>query len=625
MTQVLCRVCNLPLELLAAHFACAARPHVASVPERIGPYPILRAIGSGGMGTVCAGLQHCPRREVAIKVIRDGVFADETLRAKFLREREIAGAFEHPNIIRVYDAGEDQDGQLYYVMELAQRGTLRDFLQTEALSVRDAVRLMIEVSFAVDYAHQRKVLHRDLKPDNILIGEDRRARVTDFGVARLLAAGPSALDEPECDATFVGSYPYMAPEQSGYRGAGQTADIGPPADVYSLGAIMYELVRGAPPYAARTRQQLWAAYASGPPADLFGFRVGADYDLEAVIMKALSHDPAQRYPRAAAFAEDLRRTLGRRAPLARSRNLRGRLLSALAHHVGWLGILLAALSISAFAITSFERAANRARAQERVRLEQGVKRAARDIGLVFDTARQLTRRLSSDPDNLEMLAQRPPPNAQDDARLVRSVQGSALISSAFLLAMDGRPVAHAPPEPPGYYQQSLQHRIYFGGARLSGQAWQDADVFVSPLFLSRSSDRLIKVAFSAACYDQDGRQLGVAVATVAVDKLLRTLDHAGMSLVTLREVEESALQSTNVETVRISLDARGQPQLEPPGAAARQQLTESVAGTFYQVSAELKDPASEPRDALMLGIAGLVGLCGLALFLSRAARADHAA
>ena len=614
MTQDACPVCQLPLEQLTAHLGCAARPHAPELPERIGPYPIVRAIGSGGMGSVYAGQQHCPAREVAIKVISDGVFADDALREKFLREREIAGSFEHPNIIRVYEAGEDADRQPYYVMELAQRGTLRDFLQQESLSLRDAVRLTVEVALAVDHAHERGVLHRDLKPDNILIGADRRPRVTDFGVARALAdEAAETLDA----STFVGSYPYMAPEQSGYcdpaRGLHARAR-GRAADVYSLGAIMYELVRGAPPYPVRSRPALFAAFASGAPPALHGWARGADYDLEAVILKALSHDPAARYATAAAFAEDLRRTLAGRAPLARLPRWHKRFISAIWHHAMWLGISLAAFSISAAAVLTAEQ-------RSQTTSHRQALQSASTLGLIFVHAASVARQLAEDPLSATTLAHaaQATPVPREEAWLAR-IGRDKLINTAFLITSGGRAVAHYPVEREAYYQLDFSDRLYLRGTRLGPQGFE-LGAFVSPLFYSRARDAVHKLAFSTPVYSEQGLLLGAAVVTVRLDTLLDATDPA----VTLIAPHERATggDGPQEELVRVARRLSEQPLLLPLDSTRAARFP--IANTRYQCVAAPRAVWRLIEDGLLLGVLALGALCTLALWLARRGRTEHAA
>jgi hypothetical protein len=482
------------------------------------------------------------------------------------------------------------------------------------------VRLMIEVAFAVDHAHRHGVLHRDLKPDNILIGEDRRARVTDFGVARILDDTRSA-NEP-CESTLVGSYPYMAPEQAGYPNPGQPAATGEPtpaADIYSLGAIMYELVYGAAPYPVHTREELWRAFDTGPPRPLQAWRRGFDYDLEAVIMKALDRDPAQRYPTAAAFADDLRRSLGRRAPTARARSLRGRLVSTLVHHAAWFSILVAALSISAGAVTSINQTTLRARLLEHANLRQQTTRTARAIERIFKHAAGVTRQLASDPRTLDALASAARPDAP--GWLEHLAQDNDLISTVFVLDMDGRPAAHFPHELDSYYQRHFQRRVYFRGARLATQQGLGLDVFVSPLFLSFAQDRLVKLAFSAPVYDANHTQRGVAVATVALETLTREVAHPALSLIAPREGAPSETASPNIELVRVDYGPSGKLNLTREGTITRQVYVANVAHTDYAVVARLEEPSlGDLRHGLVLGIMALVSLCVLTLFLFRRAR-----
>jgi serine/threonine-protein kinase len=572
------------------------------------------------MGHVYAGKQHCPAREVAIKVIKDGVFADEPLRARFLRERDIAGAFEHPNIIRVYDAGQDADGQLYYVMELAARGTLRDFLQTTPLSRADAVRMMVEVALAVHHAHERGVSHRDLKPDNILIGGDLRPRVTDFGVARTLAeiSGEPSADEPDASNTFVGSYPYMAPEQAGYPSASNKGATAPgrAADIYSLGAIMYELISGEPPCTARTRDELFRAFATGAPKALHHWAYGADYDLEAVVLRALAHDPSKRYAAASDFAADLRRTLGGRVPNATPTLWHKKLISAVSHHARWLGILLAALAVCAATVLTLAQ-----RAQE-----QAIQRAsasANTLGLIFAHAASLTRRFAEDPESAATLARssQTTKGRQNEAWLAR-IGHDPIISSLFLQAPSGRVVAHFPPERDDYYQLDFKDRLYFRGTWLTGAAGLELGAYLSPVFKSQAREGQLKLAFSDAVRGDHGSQLGVAVVTVRLETLLEAAE-PGASLFVPHEVVGAIGTARTEELVRVARGQPAQPLLMRVARAPRGSLP--IARTRYQIAPARKGLSSVAADGLLLGVLALVCLCALALGRSAGLAETHSA
>jgi len=626
MTQGACATCGGLLLHDATCLVCAFQSSDLSLPRHIGPYPVLRQIGVGGMGTVYAGQQACPSREVAIKVIKDGIFADERLRARFLREREIAGRLEHPNIIRVYDAGEDADGRLFYVMEIAARGTLREYMRTVALTQDEAIRMMIEVAFAVDYAHRHGVVHRDLKPENILIGEDRRARVTDFGVARLCEETEDCADR-QSHRSLVGSYAYMAPEQAGHSASAMAppgAEPGPAADIFSLGAMLYELIHGASPFPASSREELLERLAMGPPSGVRGVFRGREFDLEAVTMKALSMEPGRRYETAATFAEDLRRVLGGRVPRARPQSVRGRVASVLFHHAAAIGIVISALSVGGAVIATIIGLYLKQELLEQAAARDHVLAAVRAIRTSFDVPANLSRELALAPCSIEALTDT---SSIEDCEqwLARKVRNSPRVSSAFLMRMDGRAALHAPREVDAYYQEDFQHRLYFQRANLAQSQRTGIGVFVSPLFKSHARDRKIKLAFSAPVYDSEERQLGVAVVTMELEELVAVLRHPELVLIAPSEMEAATAGGPAFARVTMS-DPNGEWRPDKAEEEGEQPLVGSVDNTGYVVTAKVPEPRTDlPGERIALAAFALLGLCIGALSLIRFAnpRADR--
>jgi hypothetical protein len=574
------------------------------------------------MGTVYAGQQACPSREVAIKVIKDGIFADERLRARFLREREIAGRLEHPNIIRVYDAGEDADGQLFYVMEIAARGTLREYMRTVALTQDEAIRMMIEVAFAVDYAHRRGVVHRDLKPENILIGEDRRARVTDFGVARLCEETEDCADR-QSHRSLVGSYAYMAPEQAGHSASAMAppgAEPGPAADIFSLGAMLYELIHGASPFPASSREELLERLAMGPPSGVRGVFRGREFDLEAVTMKALSMEPSRRYKRAADFAEDLRRVLGRRVPRARPQSVRKRVASVLFHHAAAIGMVISALSVGGAVIAIIISLYLKQELLEHAAARSHVLAAVRAIRTSFDVPANLSRALALAPCSIEALTDT---FSIEDCEqwLAREVTNNNRVSSVFLMRMDGRVAVHVPREVDAYYRMDFQHRLYFQWANLAKLQETGIGVFVSPLFRSQAQDRKIKLAFSTPVYDSKERQVGLAVTTMEIDKLVAELPLPGLVLIAPSELGAATVEGPAHEHV-ILMDPKGKWRSDKAGPRGEQPLVVPVAETGYAVMAKQPEAQTVPlSEQPSLAAFALLGLCIGALSLIRFANA----
>ncbi|MBX7083343.1 MAG: protein kinase [Nannocystaceae bacterium] len=276
----------------------------------VGQYRIERVIGLGGMSTVYLAWQRAPRRQVALKLLRAGFDAD-ALRRRFVQEAEILGQLRHPGIAEVYEAAtyDSELGPLpYFAMELIPGArSITAWAEQDRIDRDERVRMMVAVCRAVQHAHDHGVVHRDLKPSNILVGDDGRAKLIDFGVARLLDASGRGATVGTRVGELVGTLQYMSPEQLD----GDNRRVDARTDVYALGLVLYELVAGRLPYAVpEATAALVAARvrAFDPPAPtaLRGPRARA---LDAVVLTALAKDPAARHATAAALADELERAL----------------------------------------------------------------------------------------------------------------------------------------------------------------------------------------------------------------------------------------------------------------------------------------------------------------------------
>jgi TolB-like protein/tRNA A-37 threonylcarbamoyl transferase component Bud32/Tfp pilus assembly protein PilF len=250
-------------------------------------YRIDRELGQGGMATVYLAEDLKHHRKVAIKVLREDLAASMGS-ARFLREIEIAAQLQHPNILPLLDSG-DADGFLYYVMPYVTGQSLRERLAREGeLPVHEAVRLISEVADALAYAHEHGVVHRDIKPDNVMIS-GRHALVADFGVAKAVteATGRSTVTTL---GVAVGTPAYMSPEQ-----AAADPHIDQRSDIYAVGAMAYELLTGRPPFVGATPQQVLAAHVTEAPDSVAKRRPGIPPALEAVVMRCLAKRPADRW------------------------------------------------------------------------------------------------------------------------------------------------------------------------------------------------------------------------------------------------------------------------------------------------------------------------------------------
>jgi tetratricopeptide (TPR) repeat protein len=293
----------------------------SDVGYRLGSYRLVRELGRGGMGAVWLAERADEEfhKEVAVKLLKRGTDTDEVLR-RFRAEREILARLAHPNIAGLLDAGTTPDGLPYFVMEYVAGAHITDYAFAQNLSVRERLELFLKVCSAVQFAHQNLVVHRDLKPANILVTAEGEPKLLDFGIAKLLAAG-----DADWQMTIVGherfTPGYASPEQ--VRGEPITTV----SDVYSLGAILYQLLTGTPPHrfgekamsptqVARIVCEVEPERASTVAAD---GEIGRQLrgDLDVILLRALAKDPARRYRSPGGLADDLRRYLAQRPVRAR--------------------------------------------------------------------------------------------------------------------------------------------------------------------------------------------------------------------------------------------------------------------------------------------------------------------
>jgi serine/threonine protein kinase/Flp pilus assembly protein TadD len=288
---------------------CRGRPaQSAKMLGDFGDYELLEEVGRGGQGIVYRARQKSLNRTVALKVIGLGNWATEAHVKRFRREAEAAAKLEHPGIVPIHEVGE-RDGSCYFSMKFVEGGQLDEVVRREPMPPRCAVELIAKVARTVHYAHEHGILHRDIKPGNILVDTKGEPHLTDFGLARLVETGSTVTHTLE----VLGTPSYMAPEQA----VGNNSALTAATDVYALGAVLYQLLTGHPPFAGGTTYETIKLLLDTEPRQPRTLNTKIDRDLSTVCLKCLEKDPQRRYSSALALAEDLERWLKHEPILAR--------------------------------------------------------------------------------------------------------------------------------------------------------------------------------------------------------------------------------------------------------------------------------------------------------------------
>jgi len=290
-------------------------PDKTSTPGSLGDYELLEEIGCGGQGVVYRARQKSLNRTVALKVLSTGRWTTKPRLKRFRLEAETAASLDDPNIVPIYEIGEC-DGSCYFSMKLVEGAPLDQLVRRELLPIRRTAELIAKLARAVHYAHQRGILHRDIKPGNILVDAKGEPHLTDFGLARLTETESTVTRTIET----LGTPSYMAPEQA----LGNNDQFTSATDVYGLGAVLYHLLTGHPPFAGGTTYDTIRLLLETEPRQPRLWNAKIDRDLTTICLKCLEKDPQRRYSSALALAEDLDRWLKHEPIHARRTGIFGR-------------------------------------------------------------------------------------------------------------------------------------------------------------------------------------------------------------------------------------------------------------------------------------------------------------
>jgi WD40 repeat protein len=304
-------------------------------PGRLGPYRILNVLGRGGMGVVYQARHLRLGRVVALKMILAGSHAGEQDLLRFLAEAEAVAALQHPHVVQLFEFGQ-HNGLPYFTLEFVPGGSLADKLQGTPLAPPEAARLVEQLAHGMAYAHERGIIHRDLKPHNVLLASDGTPKITDFGLAKRIEVGSGLTTS----GAVMGTPSYMAPEQA----AGKSSEVGPLADVYALGAILYECLTGRPPFKGATLLETLEQVCHRDPVPPLQLQPKVPRDLETICLKCLHKEPGKRYGSAADLADDLRRFLDGESIHARPAGRTERAVKWARRHPG-LSVSLAAVVV----------------------------------------------------------------------------------------------------------------------------------------------------------------------------------------------------------------------------------------------------------------------------------------
>lgn len=406
---------------------------LAETVRRLGDFELTEEIGRGGMGIVYRAQQLALRRTVAVKVLLGGAFVREEFAKRFQQESELAARLQHPHIVTVHEVGKEDD-LLYYVMEYVEGTNLSHWTPGAVGKFSKIAAMLAKIARAVAHAHEHGVLHRDLKPSNILIDLEAEPRIADFGLAKPL----SGESELTITSEILGSPPYMAPEQA----SGRKGEVSPLSDVYSLGAVLYFLLTGRPPFQGETLAQILAQVTEAPPVSPRRLNPAVPIDLDTICLKCLEKTPSRRYASATDLADDLDRFFRHEpviarpvGPIGRSWRWAQRKPALAAACAGILALLLTTIGLQWRAYKMLAAETSRVKS-ERDSNRDFVTMVTEDLGPTLEPLGQLD--LLAEPVEAVRRYYEKQPNIEADTDAIASYAPLLIFEAEFLQQKEGR-------------------------------------------------------------------------------------------------------------------------------------------------------------------------------------------
>jgi serine/threonine-protein kinase len=495
-------------------------PPTESGLPRVPGFELLELLGRGGMGVVYKARQVALNRVVALKMVLAGEHAGPEERARFLAEAEAVAALQHPGIVQVYEFG-THAGLPYFALEYCPGGSLDDKINGTPLPASQSAGVAEQLARAVQAAHEQDIVHRDLKPGNVLLAADGTPKITDFGLAKRVHSHSDLTQT----GTILGTPSYMAPEQA----AGDVKHVGPAADIYALGAILYECLTGRPPFKAATTLDTVLQVKTAEPASVRRLNPHAPADLETICHKCLQKDPVRRYPKAAALADDLARWTRGEPITARPISRIGRGWRWCRRHPLAAGVTVTAVALLLVLIAGVLRVA-RSRHDELLALAlrknaADARHVASTVLLRLQAIAAFVEEAAEEPELRRLVRGRGAAGLRDycralaDRRELHASLGPADPLASWMV-LDGAGNLLAVSHGEGVRNPHLPGRDYVQGALAAARTGGRPSVHVSRVYLSENQ-HLYKFGLSVAVRDPDGGpSIGIIAVTLATTATL---------------------------------------------------------------------------------------------------------